>query len=109
MPVVTDVFGGSPLPLRVTLTVLFLAPLGLCLGAFMPIGLATVAGTTELQQEYVAWAWGVNGFASVVGSVLTTILSMTFGFNLVMILATATYTVGVAAMWRIPAPKAAPG
>ena len=58
-----------------------LAPLGLCLGMFMPLGLGRVAALTDHGEEYVAWAWAVNGFFSVIGSVLTTILSMTFGFR----------------------------
>ena len=43
----------------------------------------------------MAWAWAVNGFFSVIGSVLTTILSMTFGFRTVQLGALATYAVAV--------------
>ena len=38
-------FAGAALPLRCVLAILLIAPLGLCLGAFMPLGLATVAGS----------------------------------------------------------------
>ena len=61
-----------------------------------------MAGTTPHAREYVAWAWAVNGFCSVVSSVLATILSMSFGFRAVMLLAVVLYAVGVAAMLRIP-------
>jgi hypothetical protein len=98
----TQLLVGTPLTLRAASVVLALAPLGLCLGAFMPIGLSAVAGTTPHAREYVAWAWAVNGFCSVVSSVLATILSMSFGFRAVMLLAVALYAVGVAAMLRIP-------
>ena len=50
-------------------------PLGLCLGMFMPLGLGVVNGLSDHPDEYIAWAWAVNGFFSVIGSVLTTILS----------------------------------
>src|SRR5262245_35314052 len=93
---------GLPLAARVALALACLAPLGLCLGAFMPIGLATVAATTSHAREYVAWAWAVNGFCSVVASVLATILAMSFGFHAVLALAAAVYAVGVAALVRIP-------
>ena len=63
--------------------VVVLAPLGLCLGMFMPLGLGLVASLTDHGDEYVAWSWAVNGFFSVIGSVLTTILSMAFGFRAV--------------------------
>jgi MFS family permease len=75
-----------------------LAPLGICLGAFMPLGLGTVAGLTRHSREYVAWGWAVNGFASVVGAVLTTILAMALGFGVVLFLALAVYGIAVAAL-----------
>src|SRR5947199_8035114 len=97
---------GWPLAWRVAAALLLLAPLGLCLGAFMPIGLRTVAAVTAHGEEFVAWSWAVNGFFSVVSSVAATILSMTIGFDLVMLSALAVYLVGIAALARIPAPAA---
>ena len=96
-------FGGSPFPVRVGLAVATLAPLGLCLGAFMPIGIATVSKLSDHTQEYVAWSWAVNGFFSVISSVLATILAMTFGFSIVLLVAFLIYLVGVFAFSRIPA------
>jgi spermidine synthase/MFS family permease len=98
-----DLFIGAPLALRALLALACLAPLGLCLGAFMPLGLASVAALTPHREQYVAWAWAVNGFFSVVSSVLATMLSMTFGFRWVLFLALVIYGVGVAALTRIPA------
>jgi hypothetical protein len=89
---------GLSLGLRVVIAFLIMAPLGLCLGMFMPLGLGAVARLTNLQREYVAWGWAVNGFASVVGSVLTTLLSMTFGFRAVMAIALCVYAVAVVAL-----------
>ena len=61
-----------------------LAPLGLCLGLFMPLGVRAVSTMTEARREYVAWGWAVNGFSSVVGAVLATLLSMIYGFHVVL-------------------------
>jgi hypothetical protein len=97
-----DVGVGWPFALRVVLTVLVLLPLGVCLGAFMPIGLRAVSGLTEHHEQYVAWCWAVNGFCSVVASVLATILAMTVGFNAVMLIGLAIYLVGVTAFLRVP-------
>jgi MFS family permease len=72
-----------------------LAPLGLCLGAFMPIGLGAVAALSTFSREYVAWGWAINGFASVVGSALTTILAMSFGFRVVLFVALLIYLVAL--------------
>jgi len=93
---------GWPLALRVVLAVVVLCPLGLCLGAFMPLGLRAVAEQSEHSAEYVAWSWAVNGFFSVISSVLATILSMTFGFSVVLVVALACYLIGTLALLRIP-------
>jgi hypothetical protein len=68
----------------------------------MPIGLRTIAATTEYRREFVAWAWAVNGFLSVIGSMLSTILAMTLGFETLMLVAVAVYAAGVASLSRIP-------
>ncbi|HYC21641.1 MAG TPA: hypothetical protein VEI94_03000 [Candidatus Bathyarchaeia archaeon] len=93
---------GWPLGLRIVAAVVMLAPLGLCLGAFMPLGLRVVSSLTPYGQEFVAWSWAVNGFFSVVSSVLATVLSMSIGFDRVMLLAIAIYLVGIVALMRIP-------
>ena len=95
-------FAAAAFPVRVALAALVLAPLGLCLGALMPIGVGAIASTTGYRREYVAWAWGVNGFFSVVSSVLSTILAMTIGFNLVLVIACTIYGLGMIALTFIP-------
>ena len=95
---------GWPFAGRIVLTVALLAPLGLALGAFMPLGLRSVSQTTRHSQEYVAWCWAVNGFFSVVASVLSTILSMTLGFQAVMYIGLALYAGGILAFRVVPAP-----
>jgi hypothetical protein len=99
---------GSPLALRVLIATLAVAPLGLCLGAFLPLGVRTVAALSEHSREYVAWAWAVNGFCSVIASMLATLLAMSFGFKLVLLAAWCIYAGGVANLARVPsAPSAA--
>jgi MFS family permease len=95
LPEITDALLGSALAVRVAVSFVVLAPLGLCLGMFMPLGLGAVAESSRHPREYVAWGWAVNGFASVTGAVLTTMLAMTFGFNLVLGLALVAYLVAI--------------
>jgi hypothetical protein len=102
LPPIMDRFIGYPLGFRILLTIALIAPLGLCLGTFMPIGLTTIAKTTSNQREYVAWAWAVNGFFSVMGAILSTILAMTIGFRWLLITALAVYAVGVFSLTRLP-------
>jgi hypothetical protein len=52
---------------------------------------------SEFPRQYVAWGWAVNGFASVVGSALATILAMSFGFRTVLSLALIAYFCATAA------------
>lgn len=93
----TNALLSQPLAVRILLTFVVLAPLGLSLGMFMPIGLGEISQRGEFPQQYVAWGWAVNGFASVVGSALATILSMSFGFDFVLGLGLVCYVLAVAA------------
>jgi hypothetical protein len=43
------------------------------------------------SKYLVAYGWGVNGFFSVLGSVLVVILSMSFGFRVVFIISAVIY------------------
>jgi hypothetical protein len=112
----TDSLLGESLGVRVLIALAVLAPLGLCLGMFMPLGLSLAARLTSHGDEYVAWSWAINGFFSVIGSVLTTILSMSFGFSAVQFLALAVYGVAALAYTRLaaiarrtaPSPEAEP-
>lgn len=81
---------------KIVLTVLLIAPLAFCLGFPFPLGLAAVAARAE---ALVPWAWGINGFASVVATLLATLLAIHWGYSLVVLLAVALY--GLAA-WRFP-------
>jgi hypothetical protein len=103
----TDALLNAPMAARVLVTLAVLAPLGLCLGMFMPIGVSEIAQLGDSPREYVAWGWAVNGFAAVVGTALATILAMSFGFAFVLGLALASYTVAVAAWLLLVRPRRA--
>jgi hypothetical protein len=99
---VIDLFVGSSLAVRFAVAVAVIAPLGFLLGAFMPIGLDAIAGVTEHKAEYIAWGWAVNGFFSVMSSILSTIIAMSYGFRVVLFIALVVYVIGIAMMMRIP-------
>jgi hypothetical protein len=101
----TNALLSAAMTLRVLVTLLVLAPLGLCLGMFMPLGVNRVAELGTYPREYVAWGWAVNGFASVVGSALATILAMAFGFDFVLCLGLAAYLVATAAWLLLIRPR----
>ena len=105
---VTTSLLSRSLGVRVVVTLVLLAPLGLCLGMFMPLGLGLVGALSEHPDEYIAWSWAVNGFFSVIGSVLTTILSMTFGFRRVQLFGLLVYGIAAFALWRLQRVEAVP-
>jgi hypothetical protein len=75
-------------PWRMSLAVLLLAPLGLLLGMPMPIGIRFLA---DVAPALVPWAWGVNGAASVLGSVSAIALAMLMGFNATLLVGAILY------------------
>jgi spermidine synthase len=87
---------GLPFPWRVTIALAVIAPLGILLGMPFPTGLRIVA---EEAPTLVPWAWGVNGFSTVIGSVGAIVLGMAFGFLVVLAVAGACYLASVAAMF----------
>lgn len=70
-----------------------LAPLAFAMGLPFPLGLARLART---QPEFVPWAWGLNGCASVVSAIAALLLAMAVGLRATLLLALALY---VLAAW----------
>jgi hypothetical protein len=49
--------------------------------------------------EIIPWAWGVNGAASVLGSVMAVAVSMNMGYTITQVSAVAAYLLGTAMYW----------
>jgi hypothetical protein len=91
-PILFNTTLAWPLILRIILTLLLLAPLGILLGMPFPTGIKTVS---TLSTSFIPWAWGVNGFFTVIGSVSALILGMMLGFKVVILLAGLCYLVAL--------------
>ena len=89
-------------PWRIVIVLAILAPLGILLGMPFPIGLRIVA---DVAPSFVPWAWGVNGFFTVIGSVGASILAMATGFTAVLAFSGACY---FAALLAITSVRGAP-
>jgi hypothetical protein len=81
-----------PFASRVAVSVGLLAPLGLTAGAAMPIGLKRFAAD---HPTSVAWAWGINGIASVLGAAVAVFLAITWGYSLAAIAAACCYLIAL--------------
>jgi hypothetical protein len=74
--------------IKIGLSLLLIAPLAFCMGMPFPIGLNRVA---DSAPDFIPWAWGLNGFASVMSASLATLLAIEFGFTAVVLLALGLY------------------
>lgn len=83
-----------PLAWRIALSMLVLAPLAFVMGMPFPSGLALVS---RERASLVPWAFGVNGGASVLASVLAILVAMSAGFSAVFVCAGAAYLVALLA------------
>ena len=89
---------GFSLFSRIAVALLLVAPLGFVLGMPFPLGLKVA---TQRSSALGAWAWGVNGFFTVIGTVLALMLGMIVGFRTVLLLACGCYLLGLLATTRI--------
>lgn len=80
----------QPFSLRLILSVLLIAPIGLVLGFAMPIGLHRFEA---LFPAAIPYAWAVNGLASVVSSVLGVAIALFMGFRTATLAAAGCYGV----------------
>jgi len=74
---------------RVCVSLALIAPLAFCMGMPFPLALARLSA---VAPAYIPWAWGLNGFASVVSAALAPLLAIEFGFHVVLWLAVLLYS-----------------
>jgi spermine/spermidine synthase len=91
LPVLFKQFLHADALFRVLLSFALLAPLGFLMGMPFPLGITRL----KERKELVAWAWGVNGYFSVLGSVLSIILGLAFGFTWVLVIALIVYGIAL--------------
>jgi hypothetical protein len=71
-------YAGSGTYVRVLVSVLFIAPVGLLMGMAFPFGMVAAS---ERSGGITPWLWGVNGAASVLASVLSVAVSLEYGIS----------------------------
>ena len=98
LPLGFDRLLGWPLAARLAVTVIALAPLGFLMGVPFPRGIALVE---RRSPGLIPWAWGVNGCASVVASVLAAMLALSAGFSWVLIAGAGCYALALTVVARL--------
>jgi|GEM_PF-648328 len=87
-PILYESIVRMDLQWRIVVSVLIILPLGFFMGMPFPIGISMILPD---EKRFVSFAWAVNGFFSVIGTVTAIILAMIFGFKFVFILAAVIY------------------
>jgi spermidine synthase len=93
-PLARDLALGLDQRARIILSAALLLPLGVCLGIPFPLGITALQATAP---RLIPWAWGINGFMTVVGSLLAAICSIRMGFDYALLVAAAIYLVAMLA------------
>src|SRR5687768_8051366 len=103
---------GLPLTIRLGLTALILSPLGFLMGIPFPAGIRLLkqeqrkSPESEVQagmvpRSDISWIWAVNGAVSVISSILSALLALTFGFSWVLRLGALCYAGAWLMAWRL--------
>lgn len=82
---------GLPDPAKIAISIALVAPLAFAMGMPFPLGLR------RLAEPDVPWAWGINGTASVLSSMLATLVAVHFGFSVLVLVAAALYALAATA------------
>jgi len=85
---VYNIFGSADMIIRIFISMVLVAPLGFFMGMPFPIGFGLIG---ENEKRFSSFAWAVNGFFSVIGTVIAIILAMMLGYKVVFIAAALLY------------------
>jgi hypothetical protein len=91
LPAVLYKYVGLPTPHKALIVIVLLFPLSFWMGIPMPLGIHRLKIRSAAM---VPWAWGVNGSASVLGSIATVLIAANFGFNQALLTAATSYALG---------------
>ena len=90
-------FLASSDPIKIMVSITLIAPLAFFMGMPFPLGIDLLR---RHNPHLIAWAWAINGYASVVSAILATCLAISFGFSAVILVAIGVYAAGAAIVPR---------
>ncbi len=85
--------------LRILAAIIFILPSGFFMGMCFPLGILAI---NKQPQGAIAWAWGMNGLFTVIGSIASVLLSIFYGFNLTLLFGISFYVLALFLFKRIP-------
>ena len=100
-PLALNAVLGSTFYTRLAVAVALLLPLGFAMGTPFPLGLSFIREWQigeEEKKKLVAWAWGMNGYATVVGSASAVFIALFWGFKMLLFSSIAIYLISLFAI-----------
>jgi hypothetical protein len=98
LPLAFRLGAAWPDALRIIAAILLIGGLAFWMGMPFPLGLKRLGNN---RPDFVPFAWGVNGFFSVISTIAATILALHVGFRLVIALALGLYMLAAACERRL--------
>jgi hypothetical protein len=92
LPVISDAFFERTLPIRTLVSLAIVVPLGFLMGMPFPTGIRSLVANSA---GAVPWMWGLNGAASVLGTVVAACFSIYFGFKLTYAFGASFYVIAL--------------
>lgn len=87
-----DLILRQELSIRIAISSLIVAVPGFFMGVPFPSGLERVQ---DIAPTFIPWAWGINATFTVIGTILSLVLAMSFGFGTVLSFAAVLYLVAL--------------
>jgi hypothetical protein len=100
LPILFNFTLGYSLQGKLLVSIAVLAPLGFLMGIPFPSGITRLS--IKGSGAMTPWAWGINGAASVVASILAALLAISLGFRWVFLTGTFCYAIDLlmALVWH---------
>ena len=97
-PYILNSFLGLSMAQRFMISAITIAPLGFSLGMPFPLAIRVVG---KRFPEAIPWAWGLNAYMTVVGSILCVLFAITVGFRMNFLIALGVYCTGFLFFYRM--------
>ena len=98
LPVVTKALIAVPQVLKFLVCLLLISPPAYLMGMAFPLGIKALP---EDRKGLIPWLWGLNSGISVLGSILSLCLALSFGYTVAWYVFAAAYLVAIPCMLRI--------
>ena len=83
-----NLFMPYPIFLKILISMILISPLAFFMGIPFPLGLRLVSNKS---RNFIPWAWGINGYASVLSPLLASLLATHIGFKFIVIISLGLY------------------